>query len=121
MLPALIALALHNGALLAFLLSKELDNIDSTDHETRGVNGWCYFWLPRVFGPFLSLLLYRTEHILRESAIVGIIGITTLGFYIDSGFEDLHFDTAFLFIMITALLTLLTDSLSRRAQRYIGN
>jgi phosphonate transport system permease protein len=77
--------------------------------------------LPRVFGPFLSLLLYRTEHILRESAIVGIIGITTLGFYIDSGFEDLHFDTAFLFIMITALLTLLTDSLSRRAQRYIGN
>ncbi|CAH0992972.1 hypothetical protein SIN8267_03111 [Sinobacterium norvegicum] len=121
MLPALIALALHNGALLAFLLAKELDNIDTSEHETRGVNGWCYFWLPRVFGPFLSLLLYRTEHILRESAIVGIIGITTLGFYIDSGFEDLHFDTAFFFIVITALLTLVTDSISRRAQRYIGN
>jgi phosphonate transport system permease protein len=37
-----------------------------------------------VYGQFLALLFYRWEVILRETAILGILGIQTLGFYVDS-------------------------------------
>ncbi|ROR98963.1 phosphonate transport system permease protein [Sinobacterium caligoides] len=120
MLPALIALALHNGALLAFLLAKQLDNTPAPPLAISGCNSWGYFWLPKLYGAFLSLLLYRSENILRESAIVGMVGIATLGFYIDSGFEDLQVDVAFFFIIITAGLTLMVDYCSRGIQRYTG-
>lgn len=49
---------------------------------------------------------------MRESAILGILGITTLGFYVDSAIANDHLDVAFLLIMITALLNMLIDPLS---------
>jgi phosphonate transport system permease protein len=52
--------------------------------------------------------------IIRESAILGILGITTLGFYIDSAFEDIRFDRALFLIVISALLNILVDSFSRK-------
>jgi len=61
----------------------------------------------------MAFLLYRWEIILRESAILGILGITTLGFYIDSSIEALRLDQAMVLIVITALLNLAVDSISR--------
>ena len=45
---------------------------------------------------------------------MGILGVATLGFYIDSAFEEIRYDRAFLLIVVTALLNMLVDSLSRR-------
>ncbi len=50
---------------------------------------------------------------MRETAILGILGITTLGFYVDSGIADDQMDVAFLLILITALLNIGVDSLSQ--------
>ena len=50
---------------------------------------------------------------MRETAILGILGIATLGFYIDSAFADSRFDRALLLIVITAFLNLGIDALSR--------
>ncbi|MDF1764193.1 MAG: hypothetical protein P1U57_12350, partial [Oleibacter sp.] len=69
---------------------------------------------------FLALLFYRWEVIMRESAIMGILGIATLGFYIDSAFEEIRFDKAFFLIIVAALLNILVDSLSRRLRRSTG-
>ena len=60
--------------------------------------------------------MYRAEIILRESAILGVLGITTLGFYIDSAFEDLRFDRARALLLITALLNVAVDQFSRKMQ-----
>jgi phosphonate transport system permease protein len=49
---------------------------------------------------------YRWEVILRESAILGLLGAATLGFYIDSAFEEIRFDRAVLLIIVTALLNI---------------
>ncbi len=40
--------------------------------------------LSRVYGQFLAFLFYRWEVMMQESAILGILGIYTLGFYIDT-------------------------------------
>lgn len=50
---------------------------------------------------------------MRETAILGVLGITTLGFYIDLAFEDMRFDRAMFYIVITALLCIGIDTLSR--------
>ena len=51
--------------------------------------------------------------IMRESAILGILGITTLGFFIDNAISRDHLDTALLLIIITALLNMVIDTLSQ--------
>ena len=54
---------------------------------------------------------------MRETAILGILGVYTLGFYVDSAFEALRFDRALLLILVTAMLNLLIDKVSRSLRR----
>jgi len=46
---------------------------------------------------------------MRETAILGILGIATLGFYVDSAFAELRFDRAIFLIGLTALLNIVID------------
>jgi len=70
--------------------------------------------LPRLYGPFLAFLFYRWEIIMRETAILGILGVHTLGFYIDNSIQDIRFDRAMILILITAILNISIDTLSRK-------
>ena len=54
---------------------------------------------------------------MRESAILGILGIYTVGFYIDSAISDDQLDKAVLLILITALLNMGIDSISQIIRR----
>jgi phosphonate transport system permease protein len=117
-LPAIIALAIHNGGLIGFLMASHTDQLKLRPDAPKGLNRYLYDTSPRVYPKFMALLFYRWEVILRESAILGILGVTTLGFYIDSAFEDIRFDRAAFLIFLTAMLNLVVDSLSRRVHRY---
>jgi hypothetical protein len=44
---------------------------------------YLYEVLPHIYGQFLAFLFYRWEIMMRESATLGILGIYTLGFFID--------------------------------------
>ncbi|RKR04334.1 phosphonate transport system permease protein [Kushneria sinocarnis] len=114
MLPAWIALALHNGALIAFLVARQADELSPGLPGIRGLDLYCWELLPRIFPGLLALVCYRAEVIMRETAILGILGVATLGFQIDAAFAWLHFDTALLLLIITCLLNLAVDALSRR-------
>ncbi|NVK40636.1 MAG: hypothetical protein HWE39_05275 [Oceanospirillaceae bacterium] len=120
-LPAVLALALHNGGLIAFLVANASDAESGAPtarpDDPKGLKRYAYIETPRRFPAMLALLFYRWEVILRESAIMGILGIATLGFYIDSAFEEIRYDRAFLLILVTALLNMLVDTLSRRLRR----
>ena len=113
MLPAVIALALHNGAIIAHLMGRYSDALPLRIDASSGLNRYAYEVVPRIYSQFLAYLFYRWEIILRETAILGILGIATLGFYIDSAIQDIRLDKAMLLIAITALLNVCVDSLSR--------
>ncbi|CCK75524.1 phosphonate ABC transporter, permease protein [Oleispira antarctica RB-8] len=115
-IPAVLALALHNAGLISYLLVRHSEQIKYRADVGRGINHYFYEVTPRIYPHFLSLLLYRWEVIIRESAILGILGITTLGFYIDSAFEDIRYDRALFLILISALLNIAVDSFSRRVR-----
>jgi len=117
MIPAIFALSWHNGAIIAFLIGRHTETIKLRANSPKGPDRYTYEVTPRIYKPFLAFLFYRWEVILRESAILGILGIQTLGFFIDSAFEELRFDRALLLILITALLNILVDSVSRFIRR----
>jgi len=70
--------------------------------------------LPRLYPTFLAFLLYRWEIIMRETAVLGILGIHTLGFYVDSAFAEFRLDRALLLILAGVCLNLAVDGVSRR-------
>lgn len=120
-LPVVLALSLHNGGLIAFLVANASDaehnSLLTRPDDPTGFRRYLYIETPRRFPAMLAFLFYRWEVILRESAIIGILGVTTLGFYVDSGFEEIRYDRAFLLIVVTALLNMLVDGVSRRLRR----
>ncbi len=119
MLPALIALAIHNGAIIGHLMGRHAAETVRTlrINAPGGANLYLYELLPRLYGQFLALCLYRWEIILRESAILGSLGIATLGFYIDSATAEIRLDRAMFLICVTAAITLAVDALSRSLRR----
>ncbi|MHB0775769.1 PhnE/PtxC family ABC transporter permease [Halomonas sp. WWR20] len=114
MLPAWLALALHNGALIAFLVVRHADAIEPGMPALPANGRYAYELLPRIYPGLLALLFYRAEVIIRETALLGMLGIATLGFHIDSSFAYLMFDQAFALLLITAVLNLVVDAISRR-------
>lgn len=117
MLPAVLALALHNGAIIAHLMGRYANKLKLRDDINRGLNLYFFETLPRIYGQFLAFLFYRWEIIMRETAILGILGISTLGFYIDSAIADIRLDKAIALIAITAFLNIGVDMLSRFIRR----
>ena len=114
MLPAIVALALHNGAIIGHLMGRYSDNVRLRPDSLRGLNRYNYEIVPRIYGQFLAFLFYRWEIIMRETAILGILGIMTLGFFIDSALADIRLDRALFLISMTAFLNIGIDILSRR-------
>ncbi len=120
MLPAVLALSLHNGGLLGYLMARLAQPLQLRIDASRGLNRYWYEVVPPLFPQLLGFLFYRWEVILRESAILGILGVTTLGFYIDSAFAEIRYDRAMLLILISALLNMLIDNLSRSLRQRAG-
>jgi phosphonate transport system permease protein len=117
MLPAVIALSVHNGGIVGYLMGRHADALDYRPDAPKGLNLYCYETVPRLYGQFLAYVLYRWEIILRESAIFGILGVTTLGYYVDAAISEIRLDVATVLIVATALLSMAVDAFSRGLRR----
>lgn len=117
MLPAVIALAAHNGGIIAFLMGRHAGTLRYRPDAPRRAD--LYFWetLPRLYGQFLAYGLYRWEIIVRESAVFGILGVRTLGYHVDAAISELRLDTAVVLIVATGMLSMAIDALSRWLRR----
>lgn len=117
MLPAIIALAVHNGGIIGYLMGRHADSLEYRRDAPSGLNLYAYETVPRLYSQFLAYMLYRWEIIVRESAIFGILGVTTLGYHVDGAISELRFDVAVVLIVATVLLSAAIDLLSRTLRR----
>jgi phosphonate transport system permease protein len=114
MLPAIIALAVHNGGIVGYLMGRHADQLELRADAPTGIELYAFESMPRLYGQFMAYMLYRWEIIIRESAIFGILGVTTLGYYVDAAISELRLDAAVVLIGVTVLMTIAIDLLSRR-------
>ncbi|NEU10814.1 ABC transporter permease [Methylobacterium sp. BTF04] len=117
MLPAIVALTIHNAGIIGYLMGRHADGLPYRADAPTGLDLYAYETVPRLYGQFLAYLLYRWELILRESAIFGILGVATLGFYVDAAISELRLDVAVVLIAATAILAATVDALSRALRR----
>ncbi len=117
MLPAIIALSVHNGAIIGYLMGRHADTLQYRLDAPRGIDLYAYETVPRLYGQFLAYCLYRWEIILRESAIFGILGVATLGYYVDAAISEFRLDVAVFLIFGVAALSMMVDALSRWLRR----
>lgn len=121
MLPAVVALALHNGGIIGHLIGRQTNTIHLRPDAPVGFSRYSWELVPpRIYRSFLAFLFYRWEIIMRETAILGILGIYTLGFYVDSAIQNIRFDRAMVLILITALLNIGVDALGRFIRRKLA-
>ncbi|MFS4436646.1 PhnE/PtxC family ABC transporter permease [Paracoccaceae bacterium GXU_MW_L88] len=120
MLPAILALGLHNGAIIAHLLGGQARALTFRADAPTGLTLWGWEIAPRLFGSFVALCLYRWEIMIRESAIMGILGIATLGFFLDDAIAELRLDRAVIILIATGFVTVLVDALSRHLRARLG-
>lgn len=122
MLPAVLALGIHNGAIIAHLLGRQGEEIVKTLRldAPKGVALLSWELVPRLFGQFVALCLYRWEIILRETAVMGLLGVATLGFFIDAAVSELRMDRVVVLLIVGVLLIALIDGLSRWIRGRIG-
>ena len=119
MLPAVVALALHNGSIIGHLVGRHTGQFAMRpDTPRRRLDRYFYEVLPRAYPQLLAYLFYRWEVIMRETAVFGMLGVATLGFYIDNAFSELRLDRAMLLIAVTAALNIGIDYLSRKVRAY---
>lgn len=120
MLPGILAIAIHNGAIVSFLTLKSANQIEfNIDSSGNKLNRYVFEVLPRIYGIFLANLFYRWEVMIRESAILGILGIYTIGFYIDSAISDDKMDKAIILIISMILLNGFINYLSSTVRHKI--
>ena len=67
---------------------------------------------PLVFNRTLLLFFYRWETCVRDATILGLLGIVSLGYWIQDARARNHYDEMFLLILIGAALVMISDVVS---------
>ena len=113
----MLALGIHNGGIIAYLVGRHADGLDHRRDAPRGLDLYAYETVPRLFGQFTALVLYRYEIIVRESAILGTLSIYTLGFYVAAAMDDFKMDQAVVLLVASGALSLAIDATSRALRK----
>jgi len=72
MLPAIIALAVHNGAIVGYLMGRHADALDYRPDAPTGLNLYAYDTTPRLYGQFLAYgVMPRSLLNFCEAALLG--------------------------------------------------
>jgi phosphonate transport system permease protein len=116
--PGVIALCIHNIAVMGKLWSEAMDEVDQGPVEalrSAGASSYqtaAHAVLPNVLPSLLGLLLYRFDTNVRSSVILGTVGAGGIGFYIKQSVEGFQFDTMMTYVVQVIVLVILIDLLS---------
>ena len=122
--PLVFALALHNLGILGRLWGEVMENARPEAARqlmrTGATRGQAYLGslASQCFNRFLLFFFYRWETCVREATILGMLGISSLGYYISLARGFFQYDRMVYFVLLGAALIfagdLLSDWLRRR-------
>ena len=123
--PAVLALALHNVGILGKLGAEVVENTEHAPLSALRGLGASHLQIasiglfPLTFSRFLLFLFYRWETCVREATVLGMLGIISLGYWIQDSRARNHYDEMFFLVLLGAALVLIGDLLSALARESI--
>jgi len=123
--PAVLALGLHNAGILGKLGAETIENLDP--HPLRSLR-----WLgarraqialfavaPLALTRFLLYFFYRFETCVREATVLGLLGVVSLGYWIQDARARHFYDEMLFFVGLGAAIVLAGDVLSALARAFL--
>ena len=116
--PAVIALAIHNGGILARLGAETIENLPpSSQRALRGLGASRSLEVltavfPAALPRFLIYVFYRFETCVREATVLGMLGVVSLGYFIVDARARFRYDEMLFYVVLGALLVVAADLLS---------
>jgi phosphonate transport system permease protein len=123
--PLVLALAVHNSGILGRLGAEVVENTESPSLASLRALGAGRVQIivsaifPMAFSRFLLFFLYRWETCVREATVLGMLGISSLGFWIQDARARNHYDEMFFLILLGCALVLVGDLLSALAREMV--
>ena len=116
--PLILALAIHNFGIVGRLGGEIIDhrNFSHTRQQlsTGGsrMNVFLFSILPSHFNRFLLYFFYRWETCIRDSTVLGMLGITSLGLLIQDSKARNRYDEFLLYTIFGACIVMIGDIIS---------
>lgn len=120
--PAVLALALHNAGILARLGGEAIENLDPAPlRALTGAGssraGLVVFGIaPLTLTRGLLLFFYRFETCVREATVLGMLGVVSLGYWIQDARAKQFYDEVLVLVLFGAGLVLAADLTSAVAR-----
>ncbi len=118
MWPMILALALHNTGILGKLTAEVIENVDNrAPSALRGLGAGRLAIVSAALVPlslprFLLYFFYRWETCVRESTVLGMLGMASLGFWIVESRAANAYDEMLFFVICGMILVAVGDLVS---------
>ena len=123
---AAIALGLHHLGMMGRVLQDDLDCSNDQNHLAIQATGagrrvsWLYGKLAMSARSYLAYSAHRADVILRDTAVVGMVGGAGLGWQLIESLTSFHWSMVFWLVICYACLTSLGEGLSHWLQERWG-
>ncbi|MBK7877383.1 MAG: ABC transporter permease subunit [Planctomycetes bacterium] len=120
--PAVLALAIHNSGILGKLGAETIENLEARplvalrDAGATRRGAWITAILPLSLARFLLYFFYRFETCVREATVLGMLGVVSLGYWIQDARSKHYYDEMLFFVALGAAIVLLGDLVSAAAR-----
>ncbi len=124
-LAGVLAVAIHSVGMLGKLFAEECETVDQGVWEAMDSAGanWLQkvrfaIW-PQVAAQVYSLTLFRLDMNLRESAVLGLVGVAGLGLRIENYRRAFDYPSVATLVIVTMVLVLIVDQTSFYIRRQL--
>jgi phosphonate transport system permease protein len=124
---AVLALALHNAGILAKLNAEVIENLPSEPLRALRVLGATRRQValaaivPSAIPRYLLFFFYRWETCLREATVLGMLGMVSIGFFIQDARTRQQYDVMLALILLSSTVVIAGDIVSAVLRRAIRN
>ena len=117
---AALALGLHHSGVMGLVLEDGLERVGHREHQAMVALGaqprqaWLFGLLSPASQRYLAYAAYRCEVIMRDTAVVGLVGGAGLGWQLMEALSSFHWQQVGWLVLVYAGLTLLGELLCER-------
>jgi phosphonate transport system permease protein len=123
--PAVLALAIHNAGILGKLGAETVENLETPPLRSLAWLGarrsqvTAFAVAPLSLTRFLLYYFYRFETCVREATVLGLLGVVSLGYWIQDARARHWYDEMLFFVALGAGIVLLGDLVSALARSFL--